>query len=461
MSGAIAGLAGTFRGVTQTARAIGNLAADFGFGGASGNYGVVPPGLGAWAQGLQPASWRGRSFAVRVSGLHRGRRVAVHEYPYRDKVWVEDLGLGTRTVSFSGFLVGDNVYAERQAMIAEVEKPGPGTLVHPSLGSIQAVCVEFSCGEESRRGRVVELEFSFIQTGLSTAAFPAISAALQAFAPSTGSFASDFGSAVSTVQGGISTIGSFVGYAQHVVGDASLVARAVTGLVGNFGRYSERPTLEPAIGQLDGRLRSRSGHRRALRRHRRRQRREQPRRVVLMSTQSDALAAAVQALTDAVAAAAQDPADQIRLLLDLAANGASPANNSTDEVAAAALCRRSALASAVVAASNYLPSSYQDALRMQARIVAAIDAEITIAGDGGNDATYAALRDMRANVIQTLTTLAAELPLLITVTRAASLPSLALAWQLYADATRSDDLIARADPPHPAWMPTSFEALAT
>jgi prophage DNA circulation protein len=52
------------------------------------------------------------------------------------------------------------------------------------------------------------------------------------------------------------------------------------------------------------------------------------------------------------------------------------------------------------------------------------------------------------------------LPRLITVTRAIALPSLALAFELYGDASRSDDLIARVDPPHPGFFPLEFEALS-
>jgi len=41
------------------------------------------------------------------------------------------------------------------------------------------------------------------------------------------------------------------------------------------------------------------------------------------------------------------------------------------------------------------------------------------------------------------------------------MPALAIAYRLYADATRADDLIARVDPPNPNFMPTRFEALSS
>jgi prophage DNA circulation protein len=129
-------------------------------------------GLGAWADALQPASWRGVPFAVRSSQVHWGRRVAVHEYPFKDDVWVEDLGKGTRVVNFNGFLIGDDVFDQRDEMLAAAETPGPGDLVHPSLGSLSCNLTAFSAGERWDLGRVVEIEFSFIESGQDQPLFP-------------------------------------------------------------------------------------------------------------------------------------------------------------------------------------------------------------------------------------------------------------------------------------------------
>jgi prophage DNA circulation protein len=261
VSGFLGSVAGTITGATSVVRGISNLAGDLGlpgFGAASG-YGRIAPGLGPWAQSLQPASWRGLGFAVRDAGIRRGRRVAVHEYPYRDEVWPEDLGRGTRTLNFTGFLIGDDVYSQRQAFLAAVEQAGQGELVHPSLGSVQAVLVEFACGERAELGRVIELEFAFIQVLPKVQAVPQMTAldrALAAYSSDTSigaqsSFASDFAGAVKSgltiASRGLQTVQGYVSYAAKIGGDASLIAHSVTGLVGNFGRYSGggRSVLQP------------------------------------------------------------------------------------------------------------------------------------------------------------------------------------------------------------------------
>ena len=82
-----------------------------------------------------------------------------------------------------------------------------------------------------------------------------------------------------------------------------------------------------------------------------------------------------------------------------------------------------------------------------------------MAGNQTEDDVYASLRVLRASVVSTLTQSAGGLPSLVTVTTATPMPALALAQRLYADGTRADELVDRARPKHPAFMPTSFEAL--
>ena len=74
---------------------------------------------------------------------------------------------------------------------------------------------------------------------------------------------------------------------------------------------------------------------------------------------------------------------------------------------------------------------------------------------------YLARRALRAAVSEDLIARGSDLARLTTVTTARPLPSLTLAHRLYRDATRSDDLISRVDPVHPAFMPTAFEALSS
>jgi prophage DNA circulation protein len=173
-----------------------------------------------------------------------------------------------------------------------------------------------------------------------------------------------------------------------------------------------------------------------------------------MSTASDNLASGLAAVAEAIRTASNDPAVQIRLLTALA--DFSPAS---DPTGTAALCRRVALISLCRAVSNYVPSSFQDAMTLRSRIASLLDAEILAAADVGQSTTVQAFRTLRQQVSAYLTTEGGALPAVVRETLPGPLPALAVAYRLYADATRADDLIARVDPPNPNFMPISFEAL--
>jgi prophage DNA circulation protein len=92
----------------------------------------------ALEKNIRPASFRGVPFGVLDASDQRGRATVIHEFPLRDKVFVEDMGRARRTISLTAFVVGPGFEARRDALIAALEKPGPGTLVHPWLGTFQA-----------------------------------------------------------------------------------------------------------------------------------------------------------------------------------------------------------------------------------------------------------------------------------------------------------------------------------
>lgn len=94
-----------------------------------------------WSERLHPASFRGVPFAVLAADGVFGRRQAIHEYPYRDTAWIEDLGRATRSLTIRGFLIqssglynAPDVMTQRDSLIAACEMPDAGTLVHSTLG---------------------------------------------------------------------------------------------------------------------------------------------------------------------------------------------------------------------------------------------------------------------------------------------------------------------------------------
>lgn len=93
---------------------------------------------------LQPASFRGVPFEVEASGITVGRRTVVHEYPQRDRPYVEDMGRATRNITLQCFVVGSDYLDQAQALMHELEEPGPGTLIHPWLGEMEVTITSVS-----------------------------------------------------------------------------------------------------------------------------------------------------------------------------------------------------------------------------------------------------------------------------------------------------------------------------
>jgi len=71
------------------------------------------------------------------------------------------------------------------------------------------------------------------------------------------------------------------------------------------------------------------------------------------------------------------------------------------------------------------------------------------------------LKALRSAVVQDLTVRGASLPSIVTVNLQLPLPSLVIAHRLYLDASRSDQIAAESGAIHPAFCPTTFQALAS
>lgn len=120
----------------------------------------------SWRDRLLPASFRGAPFKIRRhSATPAGRRLAVHEYPGEDEPWPEDLGHRASTYQVDGYVVGDDYHLARDALVAACDKAGPGTLVHPYLGTLRVACEECRVDESAGEGRIARVSMRFVQGG--------------------------------------------------------------------------------------------------------------------------------------------------------------------------------------------------------------------------------------------------------------------------------------------------------
>lgn len=127
----------------------------------------------SWRDNLRNASFRGVSFKVFSTSLGIGRRNILHQYPFRETPFLEDIGRGADTFTINGYIIqtSDNdfdYFAERDALIAALKAEGVGTLIHPFLGE-KTVGTQGSARieENFRDGGMASFSMTFVEAGIS------------------------------------------------------------------------------------------------------------------------------------------------------------------------------------------------------------------------------------------------------------------------------------------------------
>lgn len=457
--GSVSQISNTASGGLNTVK---RLAADLGLGGVGG-------AATYWKDSLRPASFRGVPFAVKTAEGNFGRRNAIHEYPFRDEIWVEDMGRAARRIHVTGFLVENGVATpgavidQRNRMISAAETGGETTLVLPTYGEMKISLLDFKCSERWDLGRVVELTFVFAESGKRL--FPqsivsttdAVNSAATAADAAAGTdwmakATSYLKSGISAVQQAVNVVQKYTTIAQRTINGATNLFHLAQTLAGQFGRFSGLSSSNSSASLSDlvaSAAVSRQGVASSITA-------AQTSAAALSPTNASGHPAAIQAVVAAVLAASPSPADALTSMASIATlpGGTGISGASGD------LTRRAAIVAMARASALYQPTSYDDASSVRTSVAGYLDDEILIAADQGEDATYQALRTLRTAVVQDLTQRGATLATVTTVISPMPVPALVLAQRLYRDPSREDELITEAMPVHPLFMPTQFQALA-
>jgi prophage DNA circulation protein len=443
----------------------------------------------AFFDDLVPASIGGVPFGVVGNESTFGRRIALHQYPFRDTPWPEDIGRLARTFEVSGFLLendliyqGGSVIDQRDALVEVAETPGPITLMHPTFGEVSVAIYSISIREQWDNGQYFEISLSCVEAG--EREFPSIdsdtgaevdSAADDADSASALDFLaavqSSINSARAVVATAVNTVANYVVQATAAAQDATALFGMVTELPGTFGRFAGGATAgfmgsnkpyngtSPTIPQL---LATGGANRAAVA--------TAGGAVAASTAEADwpSVTTHMQALVASVIAATVDPADGVRIAVSLcsftptgyftsSAIGAAMQGMST---AVGNLCRRAAITALARASATYQPASSTAAYVLRNIVTGLIDNEMLIAGNDGEDDTFNALRYVRQAVVNDLNTRGALLPQLRVYQFPSSLPSATIALRLYRDAGRADEVAQESGAPHPAFQPLSIRMLA-
>ena len=445
--------------------------------------GIAPPTSLAGFMGLlQMAYFRGVPFKVVGAHVRKGRRLAVHEYPFRDGGWPEDMGRALRTYSFTGYLIGDLAPVMQLALDTMIERKGPGLLIHPTIGAVYVDVMSATTAVHKDRMRVIAVAFEFMEH--SDVIFPsAIIATAIAVLAATSSVLSagnsDMGNSAGPAAAlgpqvtstGVSVVSSFVATTTAAGTDPTAIVGMAAALsppnsdttYGRYGAGSARSALPTGttVAALQGKL---ANQRAALAQ-------AGAAGVSVAASYSGAsnMLGALSAIVEAMRGGMTDPADQVRVLLGMAGFSVPYPPTSTTGTGAAQQVMRTAMTDAclqavavslALASSSYQPASYDDAAAVRTAVADALGLAVTAAGDAGNDATYMALKGLRAAVIRDMTVRGASLPTVVAVSFPLNLPSLVIAQKLYGDAGRADEIAAESGAVHPAFCPMAFQALS-
>lgn len=393
----------------------------------------------AWQDNLRPASFRGVPFKVDSHDTQGGRRTVTHEFPMRDKPFVEDMGRRAKEFSVDAYVVGNDYMQQRDAIMRACDEAGSAELVHPYLGALKVVCTGWSLRESKTEGRMARFSLSFVESG--EADFPSDSVDAIAQADAAAGVAEQvsigaFGDTFSIDALPDFTIADAQAILTSAAGQITSVARSVTSIgSGTIGYVS---TVNTFVGSLTTLMRS----------------------PVLLAGNFFGLVGGLGSLFDSPRSALKGlfklfdfGSDQKPISVTTSTRQSQQANRTSIN----GLVRQAA----VIEASRIAPTAEyettEDAQAVRDAIAAQLDS--IMEDPATSDVLFGALQQVRTAVIRGVPPEAESLPNLVTVTPHATVPSLVLAHDIYGDAARETEIVIRNSIKYPGFVPAAVPLL--
>lgn len=397
----------------------------------------------SWRDDLLPASFRGVPFHYEDTKREGGRRGPDHEFPDRDDAYPEDLGRKKKQHSITGYVIGDDYMESRAALEDALDAKGPATLVHPYRGALNVQVRTWTSQEVRGEGRMARFDFMCVEAGAPPA--PLASSDTSGEAVDAGddvseqlevSFVDDWDVGEGDTLGFASDLLDELGDALDALVtwpgiDTALAASSLVGLV-----VTDAAALAGAV-------------------------------TGFFSLYADAVLEAVPDDDPSFSSRGLNPvADPSHGLSTLAAWGdtlATPAGqaNGANQDTLTALVEGSATVALakVYAQTAFVAQADADAARSQ--VAGLVDRQSLAASAVGDDAADLAWQGLYRAAAIDLTIRAKQVPTLLVLSLGGAMPALVLAQRLYRDPGRAPELVARNAAPHPLFMPTEIQALAS
>lgn len=398
----------------------------------------------AWRENILQAQFRDAPFFIDGHEGEIGRRVAVHEYPGRDAPLTEDLGRKARMFSMDAFVIGPEYMTARDTLLQACDQAGPGQLTHPYLGRMTVTLLECKVTETTKQGGMARFALKFVEV------LDRLFEVTKASTPDQVKARADaaYEAAKKAVTSRYAAAKKPDAVARAAASDLSKLAGAV-----NRAATKVRAELAPLAElqrQVDD-VRTNVGT-----------------LVYAPASVAQAAAGMVQQLVRSVA---NGPADALSLAKTLWRFGSLRLAPSYGSVTAAAAANNAVefavfvRAAAVTEAAQALASldfdSYDAAAAERDAFGAVVDELLDATTD---DATFDAMRQLRAEVLRDISARGAVLARLARVTLQEVQPVFVVAQQVWGDGGRGDEVVSRnaGRVVHPLFAPTgvALEVLA-
>lgn len=391
-----------------------------------------------WQRTYQRGAFRGVQFYTQASEATLGRRSVVHEYPLRDKPYVEDMGRRARAFRLDAVYMGDDYMGWRDKLVDAIEQRGPGTLLHPYLGEMVVAVLEFSVRETTFEGGSAVISIQFVEAGerKEPQQKTDTKALLQSAADRANAQAlADF------------TSGKYA------------LAKKPQFLADSLGKLM-KDTLA-SVQKLAGSIRAKADQVAALVRGVQQVNRDLLSIIYVPASAAQALVANVKQLIREVAVSPREALGLARTffrfgsaLPNVPQSTAARTQQASNQAAMTQLVQMTALTEAAIAVADLDFDTYDEAVAVRDELVDTADA---IVDAGVSDEMFEALAALRAAIVRDITQRGADLARVVAYTPRATVAALVLGYRLYGDAARGDEIVRRNRIAHPGFVPGQRE----
>ena len=373
----------------------------------------------SWHDKYLQASFRNVIFFVPSVDNSGGRRIVTHQFPGQDTPYSEDMGRSIRGYTFEAYVLGDNYFAQRDALLDALEKPGPGKLIHPYRGTLTVVVNNYTMRETDREGRMARFTINFTEAG--ELIMPSAVVDTQA------TVLADRGTALDAAKAALESAYNILSVphsiAQNVIANINTALELVDEVKKSVGAIAEfQRDLESIVGkviQLAYDV------------------------VELAENLTDIITWGTDIDNDSINAldtAGEQFEEMMQLDAQVGAESTAPLSPEDPSILVIALIRQAAVISASGLLSIISFKSSDEAEEMGNRVLTRID---ELSEEVLDDALYTSLVNLRKSVAADIKLRSLLLPEVIQYPVPGTTSSLALSWLLYGDILSESDIIDR------------------